>query len=90
MAALHGRTRKKTRRIPSARPGASGEATDVSTITRSERTGLSSLLLQGWNVEWDSAMRVRLWRGAHDTGFFEDEKQACQAARLLAEQEEGE
>lgn len=55
---------------------------------RSERTGLTSLLLAGWCNEYNAAMGMRLYRNGVSTQFYDDEKAACAAARLLAEQEE--
>jgi hypothetical protein len=67
LAALHGGKRQR-KRAPSP---------------RSATTGLSTLIKLGWNVEWDSAMRLRLWRGERDTGYFDDERAACAKAREL-------
>ncbi len=67
LAALHGSTRQR-KRAPAP---------------RSTATGLSTLIKLGWNVEWDSAMRLRLWRGAADTGYFDDERACCDAAKEL-------
>lgn len=73
LAALHG---KRQKRVAVAH-------------ARSERTGLTPLLKAGWCNEYNAAMEMRLYRGGQSTAFYADEKQACQAARLLAGQEEG-
>lgn len=53
-----------------------------------ERTGLTPLLKAGWCNEYNAAMHMRLYRGTQSTAYYADEKEACQAARLLAGQEE--
>jgi len=52
-------------------------------VIREPATGLSTLLRDGWNVEWDATMRIRLWRGALDTGFHATERAACDAAKRM-------
>ncbi len=84
-AAVHG---KRERRASNpARSGATapqiGAGALVGHSTRGPATGLSTLIKLGWNVAYDGAMRIRLWKGALDTGFYDDERACCKAAKEL-------
>ena len=72
--ALHGK--RVVKRGRAARPG-------IPAAAPSARTGLTTLLQAGWNVAYDAAMRMRLYRGALDTGYYEDDAACCAAAKAL-------
>ena len=80
LEALTGRKTRSARQTPQ---NGAQQATAALPRERSERTGLSTLLLAGWCNEYDSQMRMRLYRGAQSTAYFDDEKQACDAAKAL-------
>lgn len=65
----------RTKRGRSTRP-------DLPAAAPSERTGLGPLLAAGWNIEWDAAMRCRLYKAGKDTGWGE-EKAICLKAKEL-------
>lgn len=48
---------------------------------RAPSTGLSTLILAGWNTEYRAGAGYRLYRGALDTGWQIDEAAACTAAK---------
>lgn len=58
------------------------------TLQRTERTGFTTLLLRGWAVSYDAALRIRLTRGPLDTSWHSTEREACDRAREL--EKEGE
>src|SRR6266496_6461343 len=83
--AVHGkRERRASNPVRSGATAAQiGAGTIVGRSTRSPATGLSTLLKLGWNVEWNSRMQIRLWKGALDTGYMDDERACCRAATAL-------
>ena len=64
LAALHGRTTKRARSNDKAAQNGAGDVTAGAMREQSERTGLWTLIRQGWNVETPDSVRYRLWKGA--------------------------
>lgn len=65
-----------------------GRATrpDIPSAPRSERTGLTSLILRGWSVESRDSVGYRLYvinDPARDTGWQPSERAACDRAKEL-------
>jgi hypothetical protein len=72
LAALHGKPRQKRGRA--TRP-------DLPAAGRAPSTGLTPLLVAGWNIEMRVGAGYRLYRGAQDTGWCASEGECCKAAK---------
>jgi hypothetical protein len=74
LEALHGKPRQKRGRATRPELPAAG---------RAPSTGLTPLLVAGWNIEHQPAKGYRLYRGTLSTGWCEDEAAVCKAAKGL-------
>ncbi len=63
-----------------------GRATrpDIPAAGRAPSTGLTTLLVAGWSIEYRVGAGYRLDKGALSTGWQADEKAACLAAKGMA------
>lgn len=57
---------------------------DVPAAGRAQATGLTPLLVAGWNWEYRVGFGYRAYRGEADTGWQADEAAACKVAKGLA------
>ncbi len=71
LAAIKGTRQKRGR---ATRP-------DLPAAGRAPSTGLTPLLVAGWNIEHRVGFGYRLYRGAQDTGWCVDEAAVCKAAK---------
>lgn len=71
--ALHGK-KSRTKRGRATRP-------DLPSAGRSAPTGLTPLLVAGWNIEYRVGAGYRLYRGDVDTGWHATELAVCKAAK---------
>ena len=74
LEALNGKPRQKRGRA--TRP-------DLPAAGRAPSTGLTPLLVAGWNIEMRVGAGYRLYRGEQDTGWCESEGECCKAAKGL-------
>ena len=72
LKALNGKPRQKRGR---------GTRPDLPAAGRAPSTGLTTLLVAGWNIEHRVGFGYRLYRGAQDTGWQVDEAACCKAAK---------
>jgi hypothetical protein len=73
LAALKGTRKKRGRTTRPALPAAG----------RAPSTGLTPLLVAGWNIEHRVGFGYRLYRGKQDTGWQVDEAACCKAAKEM-------
>lgn len=73
-AALAGKQRPPAK---DARPG-------LPRAGRSAPTGLTTLLVAGWSIEFRVGAGYKLERGGLSTGWMSSEKAACDAAKRLS------
>lgn len=74
LEALHGKKRQKRGRT--TRP-------DIPSAGKAAPTGLSTLILAGWNWEFRVGAGYRAYKVGVDTGWHTTEKAACAAAKEL-------
>lgn len=74
LEALHGKPRQKRGRA--TRP-------DIPSAGKAAPTGLSTLILAGWNWEFRVGAGYRAYKAGMDTGWFDSELACCKAAKEL-------